>query len=282
MFPTNLLRRLVRDDVATKGEVSRNARVRARRYPVGLEPLEGRQLLSITAYMQVGDGTVVNGGATGKDIPPGSFEVTSFNWSISSPITVGGIGMGGGQGPGIVSAPNFAITKIVDQASTALFAACTEGTVFATGELILLQTTKLAVQPLLEYNFVNLVMSSAQWSGSSGFAVPTESDTFAFNRVTISYWNASNVESSASWDFSTASAEATTVSSFMGAVGTLNFEAKGLDKAAGVHSASHDKGAHKDRSAPVRHTLAPVKVFGTRESNRHLISDLEESLVRRK
>ena len=134
MFPMNLLRRSGRDNVPTKDEASRTRSVRRRRYPVGLEPLEERQLLAIDMFMLIGDGTVVKGSTTAREAPQGSFKVSSFSWGVSNPATDGGR-----AGTSQPSAPDFSITKMLDTASVGLFHACTTAQPFSSAKILVFQ-----------------------------------------------------------------------------------------------------------------------------------------------
>jgi type VI secretion system secreted protein Hcp len=278
MFPMNLLRRSGRDDVAAKGEASRTRRVRARRHPVGLEPLEGRQLLSTTTYMLIGDGTVVHGSSTFSGVPAGSFEVDSFAWGVSNPATVGSTSGSSARGRR-VSAPNFTITKPLDTASTGLFSATTAGQSFSTAKIYEFTTGGNPTE-FLEFDFTNVLVTSVQWSNSSSQNLPEESVTFAFQAVQIHYWTqtsdgAQGREYSASWDFrinATGSAPSSAPTAGLGASG-------GLARSTGLHAARRVEGSHKARPAGVDHRLATHAVSGTPSSRTHRIPAVAEGPV---
>jgi type VI protein secretion system component Hcp len=270
MFPMNLLRRLGRYTVASKDEASRTRRVRARRNPVGLEPLEERQLLAADVFMVVGGGTVVVGESTSKSAPKGSFDVADFNWGVSNPATVGGSGIG------IPSAPNFSITKQLDRASIGLFAATTRSTQFKTGTEVLV-VSAATQKNLLEYDFTNVYVTSAQLSYDSSDDKPVETDTFSFEKVTISYWltNPSGTQTkySTSYDFKPNVNLTSDLSTSTAAIGASN----ALHETAGAHAASHVNASHKANA--VDHRLTTSKVSGTRFSKSHRILAAGQSLV---
>ena len=172
MFSMKSLRSLVRDHVATKDEDSRARSVRARRNPVGLERLEERQLLATDTFMVVPG---VTGSATAPFAPKGSFELTSFTWGVSHAQTVGATGF---SGP--ISAPNFSITKSFDSASIGLLQEVAAGTVDSTGAKVLVYTAGSNPVEVLEYDFKNLVVTSAQLLSGARIPFRSESDMFSF------------------------------------------------------------------------------------------------------
>ena len=277
MFPMNLLRRSGRDNVPTKDEASRTRRVRGRRNPVGLEPLEERQLLAIDMFMQIGDGTVVKGSTTAREAPQGSFKVSSFSWGVSYPATDGGR-----AGTSPPSAPNFSITKMLDTASVGLSQGCTTAQPFSSAKILVFQVGGPHGTPveILEYDFTNFVVTSAQISGSAGEAQPGESDTFSFAKVQINYWTITSsgtqgTESSASWDLTQSPASVSTLSTSTAGVGASN----GLDKTTALHTTPRANASHKAKAAEVNHRLATHKVAGTQLSKTHRISAVAQRLV---
>ena len=274
MFSMSLLRRLSRDDVPTKGEASRTRGVRARRNPVGLEPLEERQLLATSMFMQIGDGTVVHGPSTFSYVPNGSFALDSFGWGVSNPATVGS-----GSSSHRISAPNVSVTKDLDTASTSLFAATTTAQSFGTAKVLMFNTSLSNPTEIFEYDFTNLVVTSAQLSGSTSTPLPIESDTFSFSKVQIHYWaittdGSQGTEYSAAWDFSrnlTASALSTLTAAFRAS--------NGLDRSAGVHAAPRVKSPHRAKAAGVNHRLANDRAAGSQFLRSHRISAVATSLV---
>ena len=276
MFPMNLLRRSGRDNVPTKDEASRTRRVRGRRNPVGLEPLEERQLLAIDMFMLIGDGTVVKGSTTAPKVPQGSFEVSSFSWGVSNPATDGGR-----AGTSQPSAPDFSITKMLDTASVGLFHVCTTGQAFSSAKFLAFEVGGPHGTPveILEYDFTNFVVTGQRFSGSAGEAHPGESDTFSFAKVQINYWNITpsgtqGTKYSTSWDL-TSPASVSTLSTSTAGVGAFN----GLDKTTALHTTPRANASHKAKAAEVNHRLATHNVAGTQLSKTHRISAVAQRLV---
>ena len=277
MFPMNLLRRSGRDNVPTKDEASRTRSVRRRRYPVGLEPLEERQLLAIDMFMLIGDGTVVEGPRTAPEALKGSFEVSSFSWGVGNPATDGSR-----AGATRARASDFSITKMLDTASVGLFQVITRGQAFSSAKFLAFQVGGPHVTPveILEYDFTNFVVTGQRFSGSAGEAHPGESDTFSFAKVQINYWTITSsgtqgTKSSASWDFSQNTASVSNLSTSTAGVGASN----GLDKTTALHTTPRANASHKAKAAEVNHRLATHKVAGTLLSKTHRISAVAQRLV---
>jgi type VI protein secretion system component Hcp len=167
----NLLRRLGCDKAPTKDATSRTRRIRARRYVGRLEPLEERQLLA-AAFLVIGDGTVVPGGA---------IRVLSASWGTGRNIIVNP-----NNPPPHVPPPKvvtFTITKYMDSATPALFKASLSGEPFKSAELVI--TTVPSNGKILEFDFANVVVKSQTFSSNA--KGPVESDTFAFSSVQAKY-----------------------------------------------------------------------------------------------
>lgn len=114
-----------------------------------------------------------------------AFEIYSFSWGASNPVTVGSgtTGMSGGK----VSLSSFSIMKKTDNSSPTLFQACCTGTHYPQATVIL---RKAGGKPMdyIEYDFTEVMVESVQWSGSAGGDdSPTESVSFAYGGVTINY-----------------------------------------------------------------------------------------------
>jgi type VI protein secretion system component Hcp len=268
MFPMNLLRRLGRDHVATKDEGSRARRVRARRNPVGLEPLEERQLLTFNTYMLVPG---VTGSATAASVPKGAFQITSFAWGASHVETVGAPGFTSN-----VSAPNFSITKIFDTASIGLLKELVAATNNPTGARVLVFNGAPTPVEVLEYDFTNLVVTSAQLLNSSGNAAPIESDTFAFNKVSVTEWTLSptggqGTPTTVNISFF-APALLSTLTAGVGAFG-------GLANTADGHVGARNHGSHKAKVVGLNHRLGSHKLHVTRLAKTDRLSAVAQSLV---
>ncbi|MBV8551425.1 MAG: type VI secretion system tube protein Hcp [Acidobacteriaceae bacterium] len=114
-----------------------------------------------------------------------AFEIYSFSWGASNPVTVGSgtTGMGAGK----VSLSSFNIMKRTDNASPTLFKACCTGTHYPSASVVLRKSGGKAVD-YIQYDFNEVMVESIQWSGSSGGDdTPTESVSFAYGEVTINY-----------------------------------------------------------------------------------------------
>ena len=167
--------------------------------------------MSFDTYMQLGDGSDVVGEATAKDIPKGAFEIFSFSWGASNPTTVGTTG--GGLTAGKVSVSSFNVMKKSEKSSPKLFGACCTGQTYKAAQVVCRKAAGTAGKQgtFIQYDFTDVMVESVQWSGSSGGDDwPTESVSFAFGKVKITY-NAQNSDTGAvtkaaeaSWDLTAA------------------------------------------------------------------------------
>ncbi|HEX8715818.1 MAG TPA: type VI secretion system tube protein Hcp [Gemmatimonadaceae bacterium] len=115
----------------------------------------------------------------------GWIEIQSFSWGASNPTTIGH-GAGGGSGKASVSGMN--IMKRTDSTSPVLFQNCCSGTHFKKGTMTLFKAGGKEPVEYLKYEFTEVFVDSVQWSGSSGGDdVPTESVSFAFGKVDMTY-----------------------------------------------------------------------------------------------
>ncbi len=114
-------------------------------------------------------------------------EVFSWSWGSSNPSTIspGKSGISAGR----CSISSFNIMKKTDKTSPTLFANCCAGKDFDTITVTMRKAAGDAGQkPFLVYTFTNVLVESVQWSGSSGGDdTPTESVSFAFAKVDMSY-----------------------------------------------------------------------------------------------
>jgi len=125
-------------------------------------------------------------GESTKDKHQGEIELMSFSWGASNPTTAGhGTGMAAGK----VSVSDFSIMKVTDKASPTLFGNCCSGKHFATAKVFIQKATGSTTgETYLEYDFDNVFVTSIQWAGNSGGDDrPTESVSFAYEKVKISY-----------------------------------------------------------------------------------------------
>jgi type VI secretion system secreted protein Hcp len=132
-----------------------------------------------------------------------AFEIYSFSWGASNPVTIGSAT--GGAGGGKVSISSFNVMKKSDSASPNLFLACCQGAHYDEAHVVLRKAGGTALE-YLKYDFTEVFVESIQWSGSSGGDdTPTESVSFAFAKVDISYTpqigkGAAGTMIPASWD----------------------------------------------------------------------------------
>lgn len=125
-------------------------------------------------------------GESQKDKHTSEIELLSFSWGASNPTSAAhGTGMSAGK----VAISDFSIMKVTDKASPTLFKACCSGQHIPTATVTLQKSTGGTTgEVYLQYDFSEVYVSSIQWSGSSGGDdKPTESVSFAFGQVKISY-----------------------------------------------------------------------------------------------
>jgi len=171
--------------------------------------------VAFDTYMLIDGGTVVKGEATAAALDPatGWFEIFSFSWGASNPTTVGtgATGLAAGK----VSVSSFNIMKKSEDSSPLLFAACCAGQHFPKAQVVLRKATGTGGQKIfLKYDFVDVMVESIQWSGSSGGDdTPTESISFAFAKVSIQYYKQGTDKGTlvagnlAAWDLTKAAKE---------------------------------------------------------------------------
>jgi len=147
--------------------------------------------MAFDTYMIIDDAAVVKGEATAADLTPatGWFEIFSFSWGASNPTTVGS--GSSGLSAGRVSISSFNVMKKSESASAFLFASCCSGQHYKKAKVVMRKAsgTDAKQATFLEYDFEDLMVESIQWSGSSGGDdTPTESVSFAFAKVAITYY----------------------------------------------------------------------------------------------
>ena len=169
--------------------------------------------MAFDTYLLIGDGTMNPSGAggeataTGLSPATGWIAVYSFSWGASNPTTVspGSTGLSGGR----VSVSSFNVMKKTENASCDLFQACCNGQHYPTAQVVMRKAAGAAGKQavFLQYDFTDIMVESIQWSGSSGGDdTPTESVSFAFAKVKISYskqdekTGAATPANNASWD----------------------------------------------------------------------------------
>jgi len=127
----------------------------------------------------------VDGESTRKGFEK-QMEIQSFNFGASNPSTIGAGGGGGGGGK--VSVSSFNILKRSDAASPLLFLACCQGDHYPTAVVTLNKSAGKAPIDFIKYEFEEVYVDNIQWSGASGGDdTPTESVSFSFAKVSITY-----------------------------------------------------------------------------------------------
>ena len=112
-------------------------------------------------------------------------EVLSFSWGGNNPASVG---HGSGGGAGKVALSDFSIMKMTDATSTDLFQKMCSGKHYPKATLTMYKAGGDEALDYLKYTFEELFVTSINWSGSQGGdAIPTESVSFAFGKVTMDY-----------------------------------------------------------------------------------------------
>ncbi len=114
-----------------------------------------------------------------------AFELYSFSFGASNPVTIGSSSEGSGAGK--VSISSFNVMKKTDKASPNLFINCCKGTHFDEAHVVLRKAGGDTFE-YLKYDFEEVWVDSIQWSGSSGGDdTPTESLSFAFGKIALEY-----------------------------------------------------------------------------------------------
>jgi type VI secretion system secreted protein Hcp len=140
--------------------------------------------MAFDAFMKFEGGPKVEGESKQKGFEK-QIDIYSFSWGASNPSTVG---QGGGGGAGKVSMSSFNVMKKTDLASAPLFQTCCSGDHFDKATVVLRKAGGAAQLDYLKYEFDEVYVDSIQWSGSTGGDdTPTESVSFSFGKVTITY-----------------------------------------------------------------------------------------------
>ncbi len=116
-----------------------------------------------------------------------AFEIYSFSFGASNPMSIGSFS--GGLGAGKVSISSFSIMKKTDSASPTLFTNCCMGTHFPEAHVVLRKSGGgIEAIEYLKYDFTEVFVESIQWSGSGGGdETPTESVSFGFGKIAMEY-----------------------------------------------------------------------------------------------
>jgi type VI secretion system secreted protein Hcp len=136
--------------------------------------------MAFDAYLKL-DG--IDGEATRKGYEK-QINVLSFSFGASNPSSP----IGKGAGAGKVSISDISIMKWTDKSSAQMFQACCAGKHFPKAELTVMKSGGDQAVDYLKYEFTKVMVTSIQWSGATGGDdVPTESVSFAFGTVKVTY-----------------------------------------------------------------------------------------------
>jgi type VI secretion system secreted protein Hcp len=150
-------------------------------------------------YMQYG---TIKGDSTSAD-HPNWIELSSYQFDVSKPVTIGGTGI---QESGKTQISAITITKTMDSSSTQLMEQAFAGE----GQTVTIDLVKSGGtgQPFTygEYVLSNAIVSG--YSVSSGADVPTESIDISFTKITFTYTpqnpdGSAGTPSEVSWNFAT-------------------------------------------------------------------------------
>jgi type VI secretion system secreted protein Hcp len=122
-------------------------------------------------------------GESQDDKHASEIDLQSWSWGETNH---GSHGVGAGGGAGKVAMSDFSFTMSVNKASPKLFLACANGSHIASALLTCRKAGKTQ-QEYLKIKFTDLLVSSYQTGGSSGSEVPTESISFNFSKIEITY-----------------------------------------------------------------------------------------------
>jgi type VI secretion system secreted protein Hcp len=140
--------------------------------------------MAFDAFLKIEGGPAVKGEATADGMKD-AIDIYSFSWGASNPSA---LGQGGGMAAGKASLSSFNVMKKTDLASGPLFQACCAGQHFDKLTVTLRKAGGDKPVAYLIYEFGEVLVDSIQWSGSAGGDdVPTESVSFAFSKVKITY-----------------------------------------------------------------------------------------------
>ncbi len=145
--------------------------------------------MAFDTYMQIGDGTDAwSARRRPRACRPERIEIFSFSWGASNPDD----GRHDGrravrrQGLGLQLQRHEEVGEVLAD----LFAACCTGQHYAKAQVVMRKAAGTAGKQstFMQYDFTDVMVESIQWSGSSGGDdTPTESVSFAFAKVKITY-----------------------------------------------------------------------------------------------
>ena len=125
----------------------------------------------------------VEGESQAKDFT-NKIDIFSFSWGASNPSSVA---TGTGSGAGKVSLSSMSIQKVVDKATAKLFLACCQGKHFAKGKLTVREAGGDSPVEYLVYDLTQVFVDSVSWGGASGGDKPSESISFSFATIKMTY-----------------------------------------------------------------------------------------------
>lgn len=111
-------------------------------------------------------------------------DIFSFSLGASNPTSVS---TGTGSGAGKVDISSMSIQKVVDKASTKLFLGCCQGTHFTKGKLTVREAGGDSPVEYLVLDFTQVFVDSISWGGATGGDKPSESVSFSFASIQMTY-----------------------------------------------------------------------------------------------
>ncbi len=111
-------------------------------------------------------------------------DIFSFSLGASNPSSVA---TGAGSGAGKVSISSMSVTKVVDKATAKLFLACCQGKHYSKGKLTVREAGGDTPVEYLVLDFTQLFVDSISWGGASGGEKPSESLSFSFESIKMTY-----------------------------------------------------------------------------------------------
>lgn len=114
-----------------------------------------------------------------------AIDILSFSFGASNSAVIGPGSSGGESRAGRADVSNLTIMKVLDKTSPLLFDDCVTGDYLKKVELQYFKPVGDQQQPYFKVHMENALITSIQLSGSS--ENPTESVSFAFEKVKISY-----------------------------------------------------------------------------------------------
>jgi type VI secretion system secreted protein Hcp len=145
-----------------------------------------RAIMAFDAYLKFED-PKVEGESTDK-AHSGEFEIESFSFGASNPVTIGSGTTGAAAGR--VQMHPLSIVKKTDKASPILLKMCAAGEHFKKATLTLRKGAgeKTGQQEYLKYHMELVYVDSLDWSGSTGGDdTPTESLNLSYGQMKIEY-----------------------------------------------------------------------------------------------